>query len=344
MATADQEEPFVGRTAQVGDDLGSRVLAARLCRDLMRLCFLLERRYAPYAKWLGSAFASLDAFAEIAPALSRALEATEHAARERALVDAFEAAARRHNALGLTDPQEPSVRRFYDRPFRVLGSGRFVDACLDRVSEPLASLAPADRKRRSVRGLDRRAVLQRGRPPGLGSGPTARIGLPPMEIRPAEPDDWPSVRDVRLRALQDAPDAFGATFGDETDNDEDRWRSWMTGWDGAVDQALFAAVESEEWLGIALGVRWGAEPDTTHLYAMWVDPAHRRRGAGRALVQAVVKWARALPDVRRIVLTATVSNPVAIALYERCGFADTGERTPLREGSEILTMLMARSV
>jgi hypothetical protein len=52
----DQEEPFVGRTAEVGDDLGSRVVAARLVRDLMRLSFLLERRYAPYSKWLGSAF------------------------------------------------------------------------------------------------------------------------------------------------------------------------------------------------------------------------------------------------------------------------------------------------
>jgi ribosomal protein S18 acetylase RimI-like enzyme len=165
-----------------------------------------------------------------------------------------------------------------------------------------------------------------------------------MEIRLAEPDDWPSVRDVRLRALQDAPDAFGATFENDAANDEGRWRSWMTGWNGAVDQALFGALESDDWLGIALGVRWSGETDTTHLYAMWVDPAYRRRGAGRALVQAVVDWAGALPDVRRIVLTATVSNPGAIALYERCGFADTGERTPLREGSEILTMLMARSV
>jgi ribosomal protein S18 acetylase RimI-like enzyme len=165
-----------------------------------------------------------------------------------------------------------------------------------------------------------------------------------MEIHQAGPDDWSSVRDVRLRALRDAPDAFGSTFVNEAENDEDRWRSWMTGWEGAVDQVLFASIESGAWVGIALGVRWGGEADATHLYAMWVDPARRRRGAGRALVDAVVDWARALPDVRRIVLAATVSNPAAIALYDRCGFADTGERTPLRDGSEIPTMLMARSV
>ena len=51
-----QEEAFVGRCGDLGDELGSQVIAARLVRDLMRLCFLMERRYAPYSKWLGTAF------------------------------------------------------------------------------------------------------------------------------------------------------------------------------------------------------------------------------------------------------------------------------------------------
>jgi len=131
----DQEEPFVGRTAEVGDELGSRVLAARLARDLIRLCLLLERRYAPYSKWLGTAFAQLEAAAEVGPALAAAVAATDFGAREHALVTAVEAVAARHNALGLTDPVDPTVRLFHSRPFRVLGSGRFVEACLARVED-----------------------------------------------------------------------------------------------------------------------------------------------------------------------------------------------------------------
>jgi uncharacterized protein DUF4037 len=131
----DQEEPFVGRTAEVGDELGSRLIAARLCRDVMRLCFLLERRYAPYAKWLGSAFARLDVAAEIGPALADALAAPDHAAREDALVRAYEAVARRQNELGITAFCDPTVREFHSRPFRVLGSGRFVDACLEQIED-----------------------------------------------------------------------------------------------------------------------------------------------------------------------------------------------------------------
>jgi len=132
----DQEEPFVGRTAEVGDELGSRVLAGRAARDLMRLCFLLERRYAPYSKWLGSAFAQLEAAAELTPLLEAAVSATDFASREEALSRAFELVAARHNELGLTAAVEPTVRLFNNRPFRVLGSGRFVEACSAGISDP----------------------------------------------------------------------------------------------------------------------------------------------------------------------------------------------------------------
>jgi Domain of unknown function (DUF4037) len=138
----DQEEPFVGRTAEVGDELGSRVLAARLARDTMRLCFLLERRYAPYAKWLGSAFRRLDAYAEIGPPLERALVAEAYPEREQALIEALTALARRHNAAQLTEPVDEEPGWFHERPFRVLGSARFVDACLAHVQDERLRVLP----------------------------------------------------------------------------------------------------------------------------------------------------------------------------------------------------------
>jgi len=138
-----QEEHFVGRTAEVGDELGSRLLAGRLVRDLMRLSFLLERRYAPYGKWLGSGFAELDAYSELARPLAEVLTADTYEQREAALVSAVEALALRHNALGVTSPADPSVRQFKSRPFLVLDSDRFANACFERVTEPwLKSLPP----------------------------------------------------------------------------------------------------------------------------------------------------------------------------------------------------------
>ena len=134
-----QEEAFVQRAVEVGDDLGSAVVAARLVRDVMRLALLLERRYAPYSKWLGSAFARLDHDDGLDRHLRAALDGAE---REAALGAAYVAIARRHNALGITEPVEPTLRPFHGRPARVLGADRFVEACMATVTEPALRALP----------------------------------------------------------------------------------------------------------------------------------------------------------------------------------------------------------
>jgi hypothetical protein len=123
-----QEEAFPGRCAENGDDLGSRIVTARLVRDLMRLALLMQRRYPPYSKWLGTAFAQLQCAPTLGPALSDALTAVDWPQREDALCVAYEQLARVHNQLGLAEQVEPTIRLYYDRPFRVLAADRFADA------------------------------------------------------------------------------------------------------------------------------------------------------------------------------------------------------------------------
>lgn len=60
------------RAGIAGDEVGSAVIGARLIRDIMLLGFLLERRYAPYAKWLGTAFSRLACAPVLTPLLRRA--------------------------------------------------------------------------------------------------------------------------------------------------------------------------------------------------------------------------------------------------------------------------------
>lgn len=131
-----QEEAFVGRTAQVGDELGSRIVAARMAREVMRLWFLCHRTYWPYTKWFGTAFRRLPGADSLAAALDAALRAPDHASREAALVEAYELVARKHNQLGVTEPVDPTARQFYGRPFRVLMADRFVGACLAALDDP----------------------------------------------------------------------------------------------------------------------------------------------------------------------------------------------------------------
>ena len=131
-----QEEAFVGRTAEVGDDLGSRLVAARLVRELMRLWFLLNRTYWPYTKWFGSAFDRLPGAEVLATALNDVLGAGDHPGREAGLIRAYELVGRRHNEIGLTAPVDATVRSFYGRGYRALIADRFVDACLSVLDDP----------------------------------------------------------------------------------------------------------------------------------------------------------------------------------------------------------------
>ena len=112
-----QEEPFVGRCGEVGDDVGSAVVAARQVRDLMKLGLLMHRVYPPYSKWLGTAFAALPCAPALTPLLSGALSAGSWQDRERHLFPAYEFVAELHNELGLTEWVDPKVRHFHGRPF-----------------------------------------------------------------------------------------------------------------------------------------------------------------------------------------------------------------------------------
>ncbi|WP_169747977.1 DUF4037 domain-containing protein [Pseudonocardia acaciae] len=131
-----EEEAFPGRCAEAGDPLGSGVVAARLVRDLMRLCLLMRRRYPPYSKWLGTAFARLPPPDGLPADLAGALTAPDWPTREKHLVAAYGAVAREHNGLGLTEPLDPATRRFHDRPYQVLDAERFGAALRAGIENP----------------------------------------------------------------------------------------------------------------------------------------------------------------------------------------------------------------
>ncbi|HEX8178280.1 MAG TPA: DUF4037 domain-containing protein [Pyrinomonadaceae bacterium] len=123
-----EEEAFVGRCGQLGDELGSAVIAARQVKNLMRLCFFIERKYAPYSKWFGTGFAELACAAALSPTLRKVLQSATWAEREAHMALAYEAVAARFNALGVAPPVAPETRNYYQRPFRVLHAERFAEA------------------------------------------------------------------------------------------------------------------------------------------------------------------------------------------------------------------------
>jgi GNAT superfamily N-acetyltransferase len=171
---------------------------------------------------------------------------------------------------------------------------------------------------------------------------------PVASIRRATVEDWAAIRDVRLRALRDAPTAFAATYEENADLPSERWKGWATGEGWSADIVTFVAERAERGArsasesppvfdGMATGAVFDTEPDVGHLFAMWVDPSVRGRGVGRRLVEAVIDWGRHR-GVGELRLCVTEGNGRAEAVYSKAGFVRTaGEPTPLREGSSLMT-------
>ncbi len=154
-------------------------------------------------------------------------------------------------------------------------------------------------------------------------------------VREVSPDEWESLRDVRLTALREAPYAFGSTYTREALFTQQQWRARIN--DRSV--TLFAHLpEIAEPAGLAGVYVQDGVPDVV---SMWVRPSARGNGVGEALITASADWVRAR-DHDALYLWVTESNAPARALYERCGFAPTGERQPLPSNPSLTEIRMQR--
>ena len=137
--------------------------------------------------------------------------------------------------------------------------------------------------------------------------------------------DWPTLRDLRLAALADAPDAFWATLEDESRYGVDEWTNFLRaiGW--------FVASRDGRPVGLVGGLRRREVPDEPEIVGMWVEPQERRRGTAVLLLRAVCEWAFE-QGARSVALWVVDTNAPARRLYERNGFRATGERAALLEG------------
>ncbi len=152
-----------------------------------------------------------------------------------------------------------------------------------------------------------------------------------MELRRAILEDWEASKDIRLRALTEAPNAFCSTFEGELAFDDQAWR------DRVGRGCTFLAWHDNAAVGTATGKVDPHEEGGRELVALWVDPEARRAGIAMALIDAMAEWACA-DGAGSISLWVAEDNAGARRLYEKCGFVFTGEREVMRPGVDQVRM------
>ena len=164
--------------------------------------------------------------------------------------------------------------------------------------------------------------------------------MTPPRVRRIRPDEGATLRAIRLRALADAPLAFGSTHAREDAYPPERWRDWAETSSAGGGSVFFFAVDeaSGTRVGLASGAIRETDAETAHLYAMWVAPEARGGGAGGALVDAVVAWAEE-HGALRVRTEVTVGNDGAARLSSapasatRASAGRSATRTPRRRSS-----------
>jgi len=140
-----------------------------------------------------------------------------------------------------------------------------------------------------------------------------------IKVRRIGVDDWPLWRKLRLEALEEAPYAFSSRLADWQGHGDTEAR-----WRGRVSDVPLNIVA--EWQDTAAGMASGTAPNpdgSVELISMWVAPFARGRGAGDALVNAVIEWARE-QQASSVVLGVLEGNERAVAFYRRHGFIPVG--------------------
>jgi ribosomal protein S18 acetylase RimI-like enzyme len=160
-----------------------------------------------------------------------------------------------------------------------------------------------------------------------------------VSIRRFRADEWSTYRELRLRALADSPDAFGSTLELEEGKPNEHWSERVAFAANSESQMLLVAEVGKERVGLALGAIVPAEPEIAHVFQMWVAPEARRRGCARALLDALLVWARGT-NAKAMVLRVTCGDTPARRLYERAGFTTHGDPEPLRSGSPLCVQPM----
>ena len=144
-----------------------------------------------------------------------------------------------------------------------------------------------------------------------------------IETKRITPETALVFKDARLRALQDTPLAFSSTYAKESLLPDEEWQRRAARWGGDENDAMFMAFEGEAVCGIVGSYVEQEQQERAVVISMWVDPAFRRGGVGKELIDAVATWNRGR-GVRELALLVTCVNTGAIAFYERLGFVKTG--------------------
>jgi len=148
------------------------------------------------------------------------------------------------------------------------------------------------------------------------------------DINLLTPDDWRTLRKIRLSALSESPHAFLSTYEKEIEYDESKWRAEFARGDWYV--GMIKVGSADKPVSVA-GITRESDtpPHQRFLQNVWVAPEFRRQGVAFNMIKEVLDRLK-LSGVRTVLLGVLDGNSSAMGLYMRLGFVSCNSRQPLK--------------
>lgn len=147
-----------------------------------------------------------------------------------------------------------------------------------------------------------------------------------ITVRPVTLEDLSMFRDLRLESLKNEPYAFLATYEDEVQVAEEKWKERIENSIKGENGVTIVAEAEGKIVGL-VGVSYGRHPKikhTAHIWGTYVEPEYRGRGIGKKLMEKIIELAKVNPNVKKIKIEVVPEQESALKLYEKVGFTPIG--------------------
>ena len=143
-----------------------------------------------------------------------------------------------------------------------------------------------------------------------------------VEVALLSQDEWERLKAIRIRALIENPEAFGANLEEVQAQSKDVWLKLFE-----KEDYLVASINSVDVGMLYIEVLNGDHGATCWIGGCWTDPSYRGNGVMRALFNYIDHHAKEKDWVRQG-LGVWIDNLLAIKAYESLGFTFAGEKMP----------------
>lgn len=144
-----------------------------------------------------------------------------------------------------------------------------------------------------------------------------------MEIRQLVAEDASEYLAIRLKALQENPEAFGSSYEEEKNDSTEKY---INRFKSSLESTTFGAFEQSKLVGtISLVNQTNLKlKHRANIAAVYVNPEVRGNGIGKDLMTRAIEKAKSINEIEQLYLTVSTKNGAAKKVYKSMGFEVCG--------------------